>query len=110
VTTRDWRDRVPALAEVADVVVAAEVAEAMEKLAELAGRRILCEGGPSLFGELIEADVVDEVCLTVSPSLVSGRAPRIGHGDQEVWRVMALTDVRRVGDELFLRYARSEAR
>ena len=34
--------------------------------------RVLCEGGPSLFGELIAADAVDEQCLTVAPLLVAG--------------------------------------
>ncbi|MVU77500.1 pyrimidine reductase family protein [Nocardia sp. ET3-3] len=40
-------------------------------------RRVLCEGGPSLFGQLIAAESVDEVCLTVSPQLVGGIAGRI---------------------------------
>lgn len=39
--------------------------------------RVLCEGGPSLFGELIGAGAVDELCLTVSPLLVGGTAGRI---------------------------------
>ncbi|WP_062998494.1 pyrimidine reductase family protein [Nocardia mikamii] len=39
--------------------------------------RVLCEGGPSLFGELIGASAVDELCLTVSPLLVGGTAGRI---------------------------------
>lgn len=107
VTSRDSRpDRRAGFAEVADVVVALDLAEAVEKLAELAGRRILCEGGPSLFGGLVEGDLVDEVCLTLGPMLVAGGAPRIAHADHETGRRMALHDVRRVGDELFLRYAR----
>ncbi|MEU6559442.1 pyrimidine reductase family protein [Nocardia nova] len=39
--------------------------------------RVLCEGGPSLFGDLIGAGAVDELCLTVSPLLVGGTAGRI---------------------------------
>lgn len=39
--------------------------------------RVLCEGGPSLFGELVGAGAVDEMCLTVSPMLVGGPAGRI---------------------------------
>jgi riboflavin biosynthesis pyrimidine reductase len=38
---------------------------------------VLCEGGPLLFGELIAADLVDELCLTLSPLLEGGAGPRI---------------------------------
>lgn len=40
-------------------------------------RRVLCEGGPSLFGDLIEAEAVDDLCLTVAPLLVGGTGRRI---------------------------------
>ena len=30
-------------------------------------RRILCEGGPTLHGDLVTHDLVDEVCLTIAP-------------------------------------------
>ncbi|WP_067470497.1 pyrimidine reductase family protein [Nocardia amamiensis] len=39
--------------------------------------RVLTEGGPQLFGELLAADVVDELCLTTAPLLVGGAARRI---------------------------------
>ena len=51
--------------------------------AELLGRGWrdqLCEGGPSLFGDLLAAGVVDELCWTVSPKLVAGDGPRIAGG------------------------------
>jgi riboflavin biosynthesis pyrimidine reductase len=99
-------DRVAALAEVADVITAADLADALDQLAQAAGRRILCEGGPTLFAALIEADLVDEVCLTLSPRLVGGDAPRVAHTAHETVRRMSLDDVRRAGDELFLRYTR----
>ena len=41
---------------------------------------ILCEGGPSLLGELLAGGVVDELCHTVVPILVGGDAGRIAHG------------------------------
>ncbi|HEY3438866.1 MAG TPA: dihydrofolate reductase family protein [Actinotalea sp.] len=37
---------------------------------------ILTEGGPSLLGTLLAAGLVDELCLTTSPQLVGGPAPR----------------------------------
>lgn len=52
-------------------------------VAALAGAglpRILTEGGPSLLGDLLAADVVDELCLTWSPQLVGGPARRVVTG------------------------------
>ncbi|MBW0103106.1 dihydrofolate reductase family protein [Pseudonocardia sp. KRD291] len=52
-------------------------------VAELARRglhRINCMGGPTLFGSLAEAGLVDELRLTLAPFLVSGQAGRIAHG------------------------------
>jgi riboflavin biosynthesis pyrimidine reductase len=41
---------------------------------------VVCEGGPTLNGTLLERGVVDELCLTVSPVLVSGEDPRVMRG------------------------------
>jgi riboflavin biosynthesis pyrimidine reductase len=38
---------------------------------------VLCEGGPGLNGDLAREDVLDELCLTVSPRIVGGDGPRI---------------------------------
>ena len=38
--------------------------------------RLLCEGGPTLLTTLLEADLVDELCLTTSP-LAVGSGPRL---------------------------------
>jgi 5-amino-6-(5-phosphoribosylamino)uracil reductase len=37
--------------------------------------RIVCEGGPELATQFVEAGVVDEVCVTVSPALEPARHP-----------------------------------
>lgn len=98
------------LAEVADVLVCGEDAVDLRRMrAELARRglaQMLCEGGPHLFGAMIEADCVDELCLTVSPVLEAGPAGRISAGASAVTREMALLHVLTAGDMLFLRYAR----
>ena len=49
----------------------------VETLDDLGLRRVLCEGGPTLFGQLIADEAVDELCLTVSPLLIGGSAGRI---------------------------------
>ncbi len=40
----------------------------------------LCEGGPSLFADLLAAGVVDELCWTIVPRLTGGDAVRIATG------------------------------
>jgi riboflavin biosynthesis pyrimidine reductase len=69
--------------------------------------QLLCEGGPGLFGALIAADLVDELCLTVAPLLAGGGAGRIAHGPP---RRMSLRHSITHQDMLFLRYARSDAK
>lgn len=52
-------------------------------VAELGARglhRVLCEGGPRLFGDLVAADAVDELCLTIAPALAGPGAGRIVGG------------------------------
>lgn len=44
-------------------------------LSELAGRgvrRVACEGGPGLLGQLAKDDLIDEFLVTISPQLVGG--------------------------------------
>lgn len=59
------------LGSVTDVIVAGtdrvEPELALRALAEAGHDVVLCEGGPSLLGELLAHDVVDELCLTLAP-------------------------------------------
>lgn len=99
------------LAAVADVLVCGEEAvDPVRMLTELEARgmhQVLTEGGPRLFGALVEADVVDELCLSVSPALVAGDATRIARSDHAVMRPMRLGHVLPGRDILFLRYERA---
>ena len=74
-------DRLAALRAVADVVVAGErrvdVVRACDLLAERGLAHMLCEGGPRLLGQVLAAGLLDELCLTVSPLLAGGDAPRV---------------------------------
>jgi len=103
-------DRRAALAEVADVLVCGEetvdLRLMLTTLAAHGHTQVLCEGGPHLFGALIEADCVDELCLTLSPLLEGGSAGRIARGGAQAGREMTLLHVLPAGDMLFLRYAR----
>ncbi|MFR9729311.1 pyrimidine reductase family protein [Saccharopolyspora sp. MS10] len=99
----------------ADVIVTgSEQVDLVAALAALGERGLLrvgCEGGPGLFGDLIAADLVDELCLTVSPLLAGGRAERIARGpDPAGPRGMRLLSVLRAEESLLLlRYGRLRA-
>lgn len=99
------------IAEVADVVVAGVDALDVEAgLAELSSRgntRLLCEGGPGVFGAFQAADRVDELCLTFSPSLAGGGSPRIVSGPEHELQALTLNHVLVSGSELLLRYSRA---
>ena len=84
---------------------------ALDALRQRRYRRILCEGGPNTFGELLRQRLVDELFLTVSPVL-AGRdqgGDRLGlvqgaHFPAGRFPSMELRGVRRNGSHLFLRY------
>ncbi len=73
-------------------------------------QRLLCEGGGELNAALFRAGLVDELNLTLCPKIFGGRhAPTIADGDN-VLRLadaahLKMTSLRRVGDEVFLRFA-----
>jgi riboflavin biosynthesis pyrimidine reductase len=100
-----------ALAEVADVVPCGDHAVDLGLVRAALERRglsqVLCEGGPQLLGTLIEADGVDELCLTLSPVLEGGAAGRIAAGGAQATRRMRLGHVLTAGDMLMLRYLRA---
>jgi riboflavin-specific deaminase-like protein len=80
---------------------------ALRELHERGARVVVCEGGPTLNGELLAAGLVDEVCLTVAPLLVGGASPRVTAGPSRPEPAgMALNRVLESGGWLFLRYVR----
>ncbi|MGQ5574383.1 pyrimidine reductase family protein [Streptomyces sp. ECR3.8] len=97
----------------ARVVVAGEgagvdPARAVHALAELGHTRLLTEGGPRLLGQLIAADVLDELCLTVSPTLTAGEAQRIAGGPSVTLpRRFTLSSMLEEDGFLFTRYRRA---
>lgn len=74
-------------------------------LAERSLTTVLCEGGPHLFASLLADDVVDELCLTISPVLEGGRGLRITAGLGER-RDLQLAGILRSGSTLLTRYRR----
>ena len=73
---------------------------------ERGARAILCEGGPTLLRELVAAQCIDDLLLTVSPMLVAGDAATALRGAElEPPASLVLRDVHRADDHLFLHYA-----
>ena len=102
-------DRLERARQVADVVIAGADAVDLELALRLLGERgakqVLAEGGPTLNGQLARAGVLDELCLTVSPKLVSGESKRIvTGGDLPMVADMELRSVCEEDGFLFLRY------
>lgn len=103
-----------ALGAVADVLALGDaVVDLPAALAALRARglrQLLCEGGPVLFGSLAAADLVDEVCLSISPLVAGPGASRIIAGPPELpggARRYALRHALAADDLLLLRYVRS---
>jgi riboflavin biosynthesis pyrimidine reductase len=83
--------------------------KALAALAAKGLTRVLCEGGPTLFGHLLAAARVDELCLSVSPMIAGQTSHHLVAPPPEDARwplgfelVHVLTD----GASLFLRYSR----
>jgi 5-amino-6-(5-phosphoribosylamino)uracil reductase len=69
---------------------------------------ILCEGGPTLVGQFVADHLVDEVNLTIAPTMISGRSARIAHGPEAEPPLDMRLDRLLLGDRsLFLRYLRA---
>jgi riboflavin biosynthesis pyrimidine reductase len=57
-----------------------DLVAAFAALRERGAGNVLVEGGPGLNGDLARADLVDELCLTLSPRIVGGDGPRVMAG------------------------------
>lgn len=106
-------DRRAALTEVADVVdcgpSSVDPASALDALNERGLRRVLCEGGPTFLHELVAAGLIDELCLTIAPVLVSGDERQVLHGPTfDPPRDFRLGTILEEGGVLLTRYLRPD--
>jgi riboflavin biosynthesis pyrimidine reductase len=80
-TTSAPADRKAAVARHARIIEAGQhqvdIVAAIAELHRIGYARILTEGGPTLLGEVADAGLLDELCLTTSPVLAAGSASRI---------------------------------
>jgi riboflavin biosynthesis pyrimidine reductase len=111
-TLRASAEKADQLREVADVIVAGddqiEPGRILATLRERGMSRVLCEGGPFLLSQLIESDLIDDMCLTVSPYL-AGSQPTTPQpaSAREVPTRLRLRHVLTRNDLLYVRYSRS---
>jgi riboflavin-specific deaminase-like protein len=99
------------LAQRADVLLAGQtddvdLAAALGSLREMGHEVVVCEGGPVLNGQLLAAGLVDELCLTVAPLIVSGPSARAVVGPAVAPVGFELAHVLEQDGELFLRAVR----
>lgn len=86
-----------------------DLVEAIARIVDIVPdvRHVQAEGGATLNGSLLAADLVDELQLTVSPMLVGGDGPRVTSGAAEMRRGFELVHVLTDTDGyLFTRYLR----
>lgn len=106
----DRRDR---LSERADILTAGasgvDLTTALKLLGSLGAKTVLSEGGPSLNGQLIGADLIDEWNLTLSPRLLGADSKRAAVGPLGAGppRAMSLQRVWTEDHLLFCRWTRS---
>ena len=95
-------------AKTADVIVAGQdkvdLAAALDALADRGLSRVNCEGGPHLLSQVAAAGLLDELTLTVSPTLAGPGAGRIVAGPAFAADRMTLTQVLTEDGYLFCRY------
>jgi riboflavin biosynthesis pyrimidine reductase len=73
---------------------------------QLQGDFAQLEGGPTLNAAMVEADLVDEINVTVSPNIVGGLGPRLTAGATDLLHRFSLAHVCEEDGFLFLRYTR----
>lgn len=81
--------------------------ELLRTLREEGVRAVICEGGPTLYGSLQAAGLVDELFLTIAPKLIGGGAPHILEGALAEVAPLELAWLLEHDGELFARYRHS---
>jgi len=74
----------------------------------LSGNICVLEGGSNLNNQMLQANLIDEICLTIAPMFVGGTTPRIFEGEWFNHDSWTLAHVCHDSGFVFLRYLRSE--
>lgn len=102
----------PDLNQLGEVLIAGE--ETVEPTAMLDGlrrlglERVLCEGGPYLLNSLVDADLVDDMCLTVTPFLAGSQPTTLQPASTRIAPTrLSLRHVLQRDGLLYTRYSRT---
>lgn len=114
ITIEASRDAVRHAAVAVEVVIAGsdevDLTAALDELTRRGYRNVLVEGGPTINAELAARHELDELCVTVAPTLVAGPSHRILAGPVlDPPTGVQLTSVVTADGYLFLRYCRDPA-
>lgn len=110
---KDLRERLPRSTEVKAISERSPIGvrAAIDALQDAGKQLILCEGGPTLFGDLLKARAVDELFLTISARVAGQTAEHVRLSLVESAALLPeslvdcrLLSVRKAGSHLFLRY------
>lgn len=100
-------DRPTGDADGADGADDVDLQGALDHLGTLGNQVVLCEGGPELLGQLVAAELLDEIDLTLAPRLVAGSSTRVAHATEEVVADLDLAHLWESDGVLFARYVRA---
>jgi riboflavin biosynthesis pyrimidine reductase len=101
----------PELNQLGEVVIAGEnkvdPQAMLDGFRELGLERVLCEGGPYLLNSLIDADLVDDMCLTLTPFLAGSQPTTMQPASDRIAPTrLALRHVLYKNGLLYTRYGR----
>jgi riboflavin biosynthesis pyrimidine reductase len=83
-----------------------DLERALEELrTEYGVRGLLCEGGPTLHGSLLDQGLVDELFVTIGAKVTGGLGPGLATFLEERSRELELRWLLRDGSDVFTRYA-----
>lgn len=79
---------------------------ALSELRDLGVKILLCEGGPNLNTEMLRAQLIDELCLTIAPLMSPSGHPRgvFTPASSEVFPFLSIAHVLEEESFLYLRY------
>ena len=75
-------------------------------MAQLPGNFIQLEGGPMLNASMFDANLVDEINLTISPMVTGADSPRLSNGAPDLHRDYEVAHILEDDGFLFIRYVR----
>ncbi|WP_316993228.1 dihydrofolate reductase family protein [Corynebacterium tuberculostearicum] len=104
--------RIPSITSTGAEVVSSgygTIKECLNILRDRGFKRVLCEGGPGMIGQLVDIDAIDQMYLTLDPHLSTGvETPMATFQGEHSHRRMQLENVAADHDgTVFLRYSRA---